>query len=200
MQSLKDFKFKMTITNILIVFLIAIFLLQIIFGINATIFSFGLNGRYVFGLHEYWRLFTSAFLHASLFHLLMNCYFIYIIGTKVEEILGTPRYLALLVCTIFFSSFAVALMDINRMSMQFTIGISGFGYGLVGLITSFALLYPNRYYKPLALSLISNLVFYTLIFVFLSDANISWIGHLGGFIGGLVTGGILNTFFHLDEW
>ena len=44
---------------------------------------------------EWWRLFTSAFLHANLIHIAFNMYALWVIGTPVEQYLGKARYLGL---------------------------------------------------------------------------------------------------------
>ncbi len=193
-------EFKFNVTNVLIISYAVFFIGQLIYGVNQSIFQFGLSGIVITQTNEYWRILTSSFIHVSFFHVFMNAYFIYIIGNNVEEMLGKTRYIVLVLFTILTSGLAVILLDVYQQNMVFTVGASGFGYGLVGLIVAFAIMYPNRYYKSLAISLVSNLLFYTLIFMFISNQGISWIGHFGGFIGGLIMGGILNAFFKKDEW
>lgn len=193
-------EFKFNVTNVLVISYAIFFVGQLIYGVNQSIFQFGLSGVVVTKTSEYWRILTSSFIHVSFFHVFMNSYFIYIIGNNVEEMLGKTRYIALVLFTILTSGLAVILLDVYQQKMVFTVGASGFGYGLVGLIVAFAIMYPNRYYKSLAISLVSNLLFYTLLFVFISNQGISWIGHFGGFIGGLIMGGVLNAFFRKDEW
>jgi rhomboid protease GluP len=41
---------------------------------------------------QWWRIGTAGFLHGGLFHIGMNCYVLYDLGTQVEEIYGTSRY------------------------------------------------------------------------------------------------------------
>jgi GlpG protein len=44
---------------------------------------------------EWWRLITPTFLHFSLTHLIFNCLWIYILGSKIEVIDGKAVFLAL---------------------------------------------------------------------------------------------------------
>lgn len=195
---------KVSITNCFIGLLIIMHILKLVFPyifphINLT-WLLGMNGKRVVIGAEYWRLFTATLVHADIFHLLMNSYFIFIVGNGVEVMLGKGRYIALLLFTMLSSSVAVLLQDMMSNSNGITIGASGFGYGLIGLIVGFALVYPKRYYGRLAKSLMFNVVGYSLVLMFLLPMNISLIGHLGGFIGGLIMAGILTTFFVKDTW
>ena len=44
---------------------------------------------------QWYRLLTCMFLHADIFHILFNMYFLYIFGREVESTLGTGKFLAL---------------------------------------------------------------------------------------------------------
>ncbi|MCX8205283.1 MAG: rhomboid family intramembrane serine protease [Candidatus Nezhaarchaeota archaeon] len=44
---------------------------------------------------QWYRVFTSMFLHADLFHIIFNLYTLYLLGRAVEGVLGSPRFLAL---------------------------------------------------------------------------------------------------------
>lgn len=78
---------------------------------------------------EYYRMLTSAFLHAGLLHLGFNMFALYIFGSQVEAVLGVPRFLALYAlsavggsaCSITFSS-----------PHQFSVGASGAVFGIFG--------------------------------------------------------------------
>jgi rhomboid protease GluP len=41
---------------------------------------------------EYYRLFTSMFLHLNVMHIFFNMYALYILGNDVEALFGTPRF------------------------------------------------------------------------------------------------------------
>lgn len=191
--------FKLTITNALVVSYILIFIGQYIYGMDTSILKFALNGALVINYHEYWRIFTSAFIHADFLHVLMNAYFIFYVGNGIENMLGKGRYVALVIFSILTSSGLVIALDMMQMSGSYTLGASGFGYGLVGLLTGFAIMYPNRYYRRYVLGLLTNIGLYTIIF-FVLRSSVSWAGHFGGFGGGLIMALILNAFFKKEEW
>ncbi len=77
---------------------------------------------------EPWRLASSALPHGDWLHLLFNIIWLWILGTKVEEVLGHATTLAI-----------VVVLAVGSGAAQFGlanggIGLSGVGYGLVGLL------------------------------------------------------------------
>ena len=79
--------------------------------------------------HEYWRLITSGFLHLSPMHIAVNMFSLYILGTMLEPILGTGRFLQIHLTSLFGGSAAVALFAGENTA---TAGASGAIYGLMG--------------------------------------------------------------------
>lgn len=126
---------------------------------------------------EYWRLLTSAFLHASLFHLLFNVLALYLFGTYAENLLGSVRFVAFyLVAAVFSGAVVYLLTD----PFTPTVGASGAVFALFGLALV-TLLKAGQDVRTLVVLLALNVV------LSLRD-GISWQGHLGGFIAGVVVG------------
>ena len=74
-------KRKPVITYALIIINVLIFFGTKLFGIfDEALDIFCVHGPSIRILHEYYRLFTGAFLHANLWHLFFNTYALYIIG------------------------------------------------------------------------------------------------------------------------
>src|SRR5271165_364405 len=90
-------KFRMTATNALLVSLVVAFFIQYFRtetfrGINLDYFALSpaaLAKGYV------WTLLTFQFLHASLSHLVMNGFVLWMFGRFVEQRLGKSRFLTL---------------------------------------------------------------------------------------------------------
>ena len=97
---------------------------------------------------EWWRLITPTFLHFSLTHLIFNCLWIYILGSKIEIIDGKVMFLTL---------FLFAGLSSNLGQYFFTGdylfgGLSGAVYGLLGYCFILDLDYRGqRYDLPNAL-------------------------------------------------
>ena len=77
---------------------------------------------------EWWRLITSAFLHAGLIHLGMNMLVLWIVGSPVEQAIGRGRFLALYFVSGLAGSAGALLFDPNAI----TVGASGAIYGILG--------------------------------------------------------------------
>ncbi len=125
----------------------------------------------------YWRLLTSAFLHASILHIAFNMYALYLFGPFVEEALGTRRFIVAYVTMAVVASVFVYWLSDPR---GFTVGASGAVFGLFGLALVL-LVHRKQDVRALLVLLAINALIST-------QGNISWQGHLGGFVAGLVLG------------
>jgi len=127
---------------------------------------------------EYWRLVTSAFLHGSVLHLAFNMYALYLFGPFVEHALGTWRFIVAYATAAFAGSVVVFLLADPT---TVTIGASGAVFGLFGMALLF-LLRAKQDVRTLLVLLGIN------AFISIAGANISWQGHLGGFVAGVLLG------------
>ena len=137
---------------------------------------------------EWWRLITPTFLHFSLTHLIFNCLWIYILGSKIEIIDGKVMFLTL---------FLFAGLSSNLGQYFFTGdylfgGLSGAVYGLLGYC--FILDLDNRgqrYDLPNALYIfmfIWLLIGFTGVLKVFGFGNVANIAHLVGMIAGFILG------------
>ncbi|MGA8986833.1 rhomboid family intramembrane serine protease [Aeromicrobium sp.] len=125
----------------------------------------------------YWRLLTSAFLHQNVLHIAFNMYALYLFGPFVERALGTVRFVAVYITMAIGASVFVYWLSDPR---ALTIGASGAVFGLFGMALIFLLKAKQD---------VTTLLVLLAINAFLSTrGNISWQGHLGGFVVGCVLG------------
>lgn len=136
-----------------------------------------LVGASIYADGDWYRLLTSMFLHASLLHLAFNMLALYWLGSIVEQALGTWRYLLL-----YFVSGIAGAAGALLFSSPFavTVGASGAIFGVMGALLVLEYRATGSFTGP-ALGLIA-------INLALSFAipNISWGGHLGGLVGGVL--------------
>lgn len=130
---------------------------------------------------EIWRLVTSAFLHAGLLHLLFNMYALYLFGPFVERALGTVRFIVAYATVAIAGSVFVYLLAPPAVA---TIGASGAVFGLFGM-AMMLLLKAKQDITTLLVLLAIN------AFISVAGSNISWQGHLGGFVAGVVLGAVV---------
>jgi membrane associated rhomboid family serine protease len=125
---------------------------------------------------EVWRIVTSAFLHAGPFHLLLNMFALYFLGSLLEPAIGTPRFLGIYFAALLAGSLGALLLSDPD---QVTVGASGAIFGLMGAAFVIA---RQRGVDQVA-SQIGLFVVLNLVFTF-SIPGISIGGHIGGLIGG----------------
>ena len=154
-------------------------------GINnpggSFVLNFGLFGPYV-AEGEWYRLVTSGFLHASLFHIGFNMFLLYFLGRLLEPSLGTVRFVILYFAALLAGSLGVMILDPNAL----TLGASGAIFGLLGATFVLA---RGRGMDAIA-GEIGFLIVINLVFSF-TAANISIGAHLGGLVAGVICGGAI---------
>lgn len=148
---------------------------------DEVIDRFAMSSPHVHYLGEWWRLITSAFLHApppSFWHILFNMWALFAIGPELERRLGSVRFGLLYLLSALGGSVAVYLFGLSA------VGASGAIYGLFGAL--FVVARRLGYDARGVLWLIAINVLITFIV-----PGISWQGHLGG----LVVGALLAAAF-----
>jgi membrane associated rhomboid family serine protease len=127
---------------------------------------------------EWWRLFTSMFLHGSVIHLGLNMLFLWWIGAPVEQALGRARYaLVYLVSGLAGSTGALLLTNPEAV----TVGASGALFGILGA----AFVFERQRNYVLGGGALTIIVL-NLAFTF-AIPGISIGGHLGGLAGGALS-------------
>src|SRR6266542_1681265 len=148
------------------------------FQINSLIRDGGLNATSVAD-GEWWRLVTSGFLHFNFFHIAFNMFALFILGGLLEPAIGTPRFLGLYFVSLLAGSFGALLLTPDVTSA----GASG---AVFGLMSAAFIVARHRGLEQLA-SQIGFYVVLNLVFTF-GVPGISVGGHLGGLLGGGLTG------------
>ena len=180
------------VTKALIAINVLVFLAEIGTGSGATgagsggsvVDRFALDGPDVAN-GDWWRLITSGFLHANILHLGMNMLILWLVGSPLEEMLGRGRYLLLYFVSLLAGS-AGALLQAPLVQ---TVGASGAIFGLFGALLVLEYFATGQIVGGQAFGLIViNLIF---SFTF---SNISWGGHIGGLVGGILGTLVLARF------
>src|SRR5215472_9387207 len=178
-------------------------------ALNALIFQFGVVPRHEIGLltgtpvfspgAALMPIFTSMFLHASLFHVLENMWMLWIFGDNIEDHLGHFAYLVFyLLCGL-----AAGLTHIlfNANSRVPTVGASG---AIAGVMGAYFILYPRArvmiWFPPIFIFPVPAwlMLGYWGVSQFLSGAataiaetsqttgGIAFWAHVGGFVVGIL--------------
>ncbi|HEY9086277.1 MAG TPA: rhomboid family intramembrane serine protease [Candidatus Tyrphobacter sp.] len=130
--------------------------------------------------HEYWRIFTSAFLHGSILHIAVNMYSLYVLGRFMEAALGSPRMLFIYMVSLVASGLGVVYLSSPNVA---TLGASGAIFGLFGALFAIGLKFGPRGMDLVKANIPILLV--NLIFTF-AVPGISWQAHVSGLLAGFI--------------
>jgi membrane associated rhomboid family serine protease len=126
--------------------------------------------------HQWWRLVTAMFLHASILHIAFNMYALWVIGTPVEQYLGRTRYIGLYLV----SGLAGSAGALVQSPYTPVVGASGAIFGILGAMMILEWQITGRLAGQAATLIAINLV------ISFAIPGISWGGHIGGLIGGIL--------------
>ena len=172
--------------------------LNVIMFIITMIFSKGMNDANVlakFGANipsyiragDYYRIITSMFLHASIFHIACNMYSLFALGPTMEHFFGRVKYLLIYLFSGIMGSLFVMVF---QGEYSITVGASGAIFGLLGALVYFGYNYRgyigNQILKQVVPVIAINL------FIGFTSSNISNAGHIGGLLGGFVVAFMLG--------
>jgi len=148
--------------------------------------------------NEWWRLITPMFIHFSLTHLVFNCLWVYVLGSKIEQIDGHITFINLVIFSSIISNLAQHFFGESALFG----GLSGVIYGLLGYCMIIEIdTKQERYDLPPALYLFMLI---WLILGFLGILNLFGFGnvanyaHLGGLISGIIFAMITRYVFIRD--
>ena len=136
---------------------------------------------------EYYRLITSVFLHFSIRHLLNNMLVLFILGDRLEQILGGARYLLFyLLCGL--GANIVSLIFDLKMGDWYTMsaGASGAIFGVVGGLMWIVFMNRGRL-GDLSSGQLAVMAFFTLYLGFTSS-GVDNAAHVGGLLVGILLG------------
>ena len=181
----KIFSFKKPIVTYSLTFIcILVFILMYVLGNgstdNYTLLVFGANVDTLTKNGDYYRLFTSMFLHIGILHLLCNMYSLYIIGKEVENVFGKVKYLIIYL----LSGIAGSILSLAFNHNTICAGASGAIFGLLGALLYFGYYYRTYLGVTLTRSIIPVIVL-NLIIGFTSS-GIDNAAHIGGLVGGIL--------------
>ena len=164
-------------------FFLITFLLSKSYGQINTLVALGANYQmFTVGLDQFWRLLISGFLHANIFHLLMNMMALYNLGTAMEKEIGSAKFALVL----YGSVLAGSLFSLTFHENTISVGMSGGLYGLLGV-------YIMTAYKhgDLRNPAITRTIFINLLINFVN--GVDFYAHIGGLVAGIMFYYILNN-------
>ncbi|MFD1066251.1 rhomboid family intramembrane serine protease [Oceanobacillus locisalsi] len=182
-QRKKIFSFSSPLfTYILIALNVLIFIFQNTSGdIENTqhLIDMGANYNLLVMEGEWWRFFTSMFLHLHFLHLIMNMIALFYLGTAIEQIFGRTRFLL-----IYFLGGLAGSIASFAFSVNISAGASGAIFALFGALLLFGLIYKEIFLKTMGMNII--LILGINLLLGFSSPEIDMGAHLGGLAGGFL--------------
>ncbi|MDQ2855350.1 MAG: rhomboid family intramembrane serine protease [Acidobacteriota bacterium] len=148
--------------------------------------------------HQWWRFVTPMFLHASLLHLLVNMYSLWMIGPYVEKLYGSAKFVFFWVVTGVAGVVASYLTVVGpgthwgggfifKTQDAPSVGASGALFGLIGVLFVFGIKFRNELPEGFKRAFGTGLLPVILINLFIGFMGRGFIdnaAHLGGLVCG----------------
>lgn len=175
------------VTIIIGIICVGVYLIQWING-----YADNSEGMILFGAYykpfilagEWWRLITVGFVHANVWHLMINMMSLYALGTALEPIMPKWKYLVILIGSVIGGSAFLLATPGNSVA----VGLSGGLYGLMMTYTIIMIRAGGWKIPRVRYALLSTLMINFLINFM---PGVSWIAHLGGAVTGFLLTGVL---------
>jgi membrane associated rhomboid family serine protease len=157
----------------------------------STLIAFGAKTNTLLRSGEWFRLITPIFIHAGLLHLLLNSYALWVVGTQVEKLYGSARFLAIYLLSgvggVAGSYFGQIFMD---KSDSPSVGASGAIFGLFGVLAVFGFRYRREMPPAIRRAMTAGVLPVIVVNLFIGF-SIPFIDN-SAHIGGLLTGAALT--------
>ena len=145
---------------------------------------------------QFWRLFSAMFLHSGLSHLANNMLLLFVLGSNLEPVLGTWRFLCIYLLGGLGGNIAAYYWYTSRGEQVVFVGASGAVFAVMGAVLLVVLICRGRM-RELSIQQMLVMLAFSLYFGFAS-AGVSNAAHVGGLIAGFVLAFPLSI-GHLDE-
>ena len=184
---------RYTVTAIVAVVCVALMVLAHLWSggrLNSVLIRMGANTPGTFAQGELYRIFSSAFLHGNVPHLVMNMFAVFAFGPMLEGLLGSKRYTILYAVSALGGSLASVLVRSGPFS---SVGASGAIWGLMaaGLGVTY---WPRGLLPEVLAQAMRRRILMTLGInaVYSLQPGIDMQAHVGGGIAGFVAVALLG--------
>lgn len=136
----------------------------------------------IFYEHEYYRFFSSQFLHFSWKHFFNNMVVLLLAGSQLEPRVGSFRFFIMYIFSGFIGGMTSAYYSMLHQEAVISAGASGAIYGILGALLVDMLRDKAKIRETLfrCIILIGGSLYLTI-----SDSGVDHLAHIGGFLGGV---------------
>ena len=188
---------RVIMTPVFIAACVAVFAAMVACGVpvlwptGTELVDWGANeGARIVLSHQYWRLFTSVFVHGGFIHLAVNMWSLLVIGPLVERLFGNWAFAVIYVA----AGIGGAIASVAASPVRIGVGASGAICGILGALLAFLITHrrsiPASVLKSLRANALGVVVFMLILGAMVP--NIDQEAHLGGLATGFVGGLLLS--------
>ena len=150
----------------------------------------------IFFDHQYFRLLSAMFMHFDIMHISGNMLILFLLGERLEHLIGKLNFIVLYLLSGIFSSVFSCIYDIYVNDMLVSAGASGAVFGVIG-----ALIYILTVNRTRVEGLdLRSMIFMTVLMLYygFSSSNVDNIAHISGGLIGFVLSMALYRPFRRD--
>lgn len=140
---------------------------------------------------QWYRLFSSMFLHFGFIHLMCNMYSLYNLGPALEIFFGIPVFLFLYLVSGLAGNILTYVMELRKGRYSISLGASGAVFGLLGSYLIFAV-WPG--YAGVSLYGVMRVLIINAVYT-IANRRINAMAHLGGLLAGMAVTAVLLLLF-----
>ena len=144
---------------------------------------------------QWWRLLTAGFLHGGILHIAMNCWVIFDLGTQVEQLYGTSRYLVL-----YFLTTIGGFVASTYWSDGLSVGASAPLFGLIGAMIALGVKHRHTSLGAAMRGHYTQWAVWGLVMGLLPGFRVDNAAHIGGLATGFVAGYLFGTPKLFENW
>lgn len=162
----------------IIIFLLCTFTEEVLYNIGAFSAAAFIEQR------EYYRIFTSMFLHWDINHLVSNMIVLYYLGEVVEKYFGAVRYSVIYLAAGICGNLLSMIYEIYTGVQIESVGASGAIFGIIGALLILVLVHKGHL-EQITTGRLLFMISYSLYSGFVGS-NINNAAHIGGLVSGII--------------
>ncbi|APW60755.1 rhomboid family intramembrane serine protease [Paludisphaera borealis] len=170
--------------NAIIVINVVVFLVQQVFRLDDPWVRNWLEAspEAIFHQGRVWQLLTATFLHADIWHLIGNMWFLWLVGREMEALYGSRDFTAFYLVAAVVSTLGWAAMQAFSPFRPFMLGASG---AVMAVVTLYTLYYPRReilfFFIPMPMWVLLGIYMVLPLLSERQGGHVAWESHVAGF-------------------
>lgn len=138
---------------------------------------------------QWYRFFTSMFIHSGFLHILNNMFILYFTGEILELAVGKVKYSIIYLLSGLGGGILSLLVSYLTQNVVVSVGASGAIFGVIGGLLWIVIAHKGRYQELTSYRMLIMIVL--ILFIGFTSTQIDNWGHIGGLLTGFVTSVLL---------